>query len=277
MTFSINTNYSALVALQNLTTIQEKLEVSRNRVSTGLRVQTAADDAAAYRGAEILKGTNAVLGGNVETMNRVSTALKLTLTTTGQITDLLNQLREKSVQYQSPLSTAEMRTFLQNQSTVLIRQIDGLVAGAKYLNLNLVNNSTAVEVKLNGRDAATTNALTMTLVTANLNTTGLAISGTTLSNVANATTMVSKVDAALVAVNKTAAGFAGVLGAMQALSTATKAQIENNKAGISQLVDADLQAESSAIQALQIQQQLAAQAMTIANANPQVLLRLFKN
>jgi flagellin len=276
MALSINTNYPAAVALLALTSNQDQLDVSKSRMATGLRVQTAADDAFVWGQAEGTKVKNSVLAGNYATASHVAGVLSVATGAAAQISVVLRNISALAASATSSDVTANRLIDIDNSYKALLGSIDSIVNGANAFSLNLIKNTTALSVNfLQVTGAAGVNSTTITGI--KLDATTLGVAGTDCTSVANANTAIQKCEAAIQTVADAVAKLGAQQGLMEKTATSFKASLTLGEKAVSDFVDADLGVESSIVQALQVKQQLTAQSLTMANTNPWVLLRLFRN
>ena len=276
MAMSVNTNQAALVALQNLNKTNMNLGEVQNRISTGLAISSAKDNASVWAIAQGQRADIGSLAAVKMSLDRAKSISDVASTAGSSISDLLVQMKEKVVAAMDPSIDAASRSALDSDFKSILRQISQVTQNATFDGANLLDGSITPGIKFIANSDATG---FITLSTQNMSLGGSLISvastaslGTitfATSILAQLTTSITKVNAAL-----------GNLG-----SQAT--QIGNHAAfvskltdqlntGVGNLVDADLAKESARLQALQVQQQLGAQALSIANQAPQIILQLFK-
>jgi flagellin len=280
MSFSVNYNYSAALAVQTLSATQEALDASLSRTSSGLKVQSAADDAIAFSASEVIKTQRS---GNQTVLNYLKTgrqALDIGLKSGNQIAALVDKMTVVASRATDPTLTTEdlaglnaeyqglfasLRTALDNSNTTSTGLPSLLTAGA--------TNAFPLDGVALATTAATSGAR-LTLTARSWTVTGFSI-GATLSDVTAAATVLTK----LITAKSTIAGDLGTLGASavqieSAISNVQK-MVDAQRDAIGALVDADMGVEAAASQSLQIKQQLNTQAVAIANSAPKVLLTLF--
>lgn len=276
MAMSVNTNQAALVALQNLNKTNMSLGDVQNRISTGLAINSAKDNASVWAIAQGQRADIGSLAAVKMSLDRAKSISDVASTAGSSISDLLVQMKEKVVAAMDPSIDSTSRTALDSDFKSILRQIIQVTQNANFDGANLLDGSITPGIKFIANADATG---FITLSTQNMSLGGSLISVASTASLgtitfatailAQLTTSITKVNAAL-----------GNLG-----SQAT--QIENHAAfvskltdqlntGVGNLVDADLAKESARLQALQVQQQLGAQALSIANQAPQIILQLFK-
>ena len=302
---SLLTNTSAMVALQTLRTINQDLDKTTNRVSTGLRVGSASDNAAYWSIATSMRADNAALsavsdslGLSAATVDTQYTALTTVLGSDGS--GGLNKLGALLVE----AKTAGIdRTKIQAEMTQIQEDMKNTANSATFNSVNWLSTTATTPATVGMVSSSsrvggtpTINSITVTVADYSLYT---STQGGILDTVDAVTTeSIDTID--ISALTDSAAdqlildGFiAQVTGAINTVASsaadlgAIKNRISNNtnfvKAlqdsvtrGIGQLVDADMNAESTRLQALQVQQQLGVQSLSIANGNSQIILSLFR-
>ena len=275
MSFSVNTNAGAAVALQYLTATQGQLDKTQSAINSGLKVANARDDGAVFAIAQNQRSQVAGYTAVINSINNATSAVDVALSAGQSISDLLIQMKTKALAAaDSSLDTAS-RQALNANFTALRDQITTIVTNATFNGFNLVNGSTSKITALASADGArriTTDAQNMKLsgsiVTVKLTN--------TISTQAKASTLVATIQSSLTNVNSAlaklsagAAKFSIQAGFAQKLS-------DTLTAGIGNLVDANMASESAKLQALQVRQQLGVQALSIANQGPQTILSLFR-
>ena len=281
MTTSIHTNTSAMIALQNLNRTNDQLASTQSRVNTGLKVQGARDNAAVWAVAQGQRADRGSLEAVTTSLNRATSIADVTLAAGEQISDLLIELKGKATAASDESATLAMRTSYNDEFQSLLKSIQSFADNAIFDGSNILDGSATAGINFL---ASADGAETITLDRQDLTLTGLGLAATT-APVAAAPDLLSKpnADNALARINTAISTSTARLAELGAQSK----QIERHttyvgklsdalEAGIGNLVDADLAKESARLQALQVQQQLGVQALSIANQAPQIILSLFK-
>ena len=275
MSISVHTNKSALVALQNLNKTNDELSDVQNRINTGLSIATAKDNASVWSIAQGQRADIGALSAVKMSLDRAQSIAEVSMAAGESISDLLVQLKEKVVSAQDPSLDNNSRTALDADFKSILRQISQVGQNANFDGADILDGTTTSIRFLANADA---NAY-ITLSGQDMSLGGLIItmaSTASINTIADAGQALIDLDASIGNVNQ----------ALGALGAQAK-QIENHnkfvskltdvlQAGIGNLVDADVAKESARLQALQVQQQLGAQALSIANQAPQIILSLFK-
>jgi flagellin len=277
MAISVHTNQSALVALQNLNKTNDDMAGVQNRISTGLKVQGAKDNASVWGIAQAQRADLGALSAVKMSLDRAQSIADVAMTAGETVSDLMLQMKEKVTAAMDPSLDTVARTALDSDFKALLRQITQVVSDAEFDGANLLDGSLGASIRflanadansyitLSGKNMSLGGAIVTMAVTASITTATLATSIQTALS-----TSISNVNQAL-----------GDLGAqsrqIEAHNTFVSKLSDVLNTGIGNLVDADLAKESARLQALQVQQQLGAQALSIANQQPQIVLSLFKS
>ena len=276
MSNSVLTNTSAAVALQNLTTTNNKLGDVQGRISTGLKVQGAKDNAAIWAIAQKQRADVGALSAVKSSLDRATSIADVALSAGESISDLLNQLKEKVVAAKDTSLGTQSRTLLDGDFKALLRAIKSAVENATFDGGNILNGSLTNGLKfLANADASSF----VTLSGKNLSLSGSILTlGLTdsLLTATNAASALSKLDASITNVNAALGAIGAEAKQIEAHNTFVSKLTDTLESGIGNLVDADLAKESARLQALQVQQQLGAQSLSIANQSPQIILSLFQ-
>ena len=289
---SIYTNPAAYTALQSLNKINRNLDVSQNRVASGLRVASALDNASSFQIAQGLRSEVAAIDAVQTSIARVKGIVDYTLAAAESISDLSGQIRAKFQEQASDAITAAQRTDIGNDIQDLVSQARALAkqaANKDTVGGNLVdlfsvggggNNITvATDLVFGGASLAVssgtfqiTKAETVLLFT-HLNSFS--------TNGGESVARTNSILAEQFTAYETA--LSNALGQLSARSNELQARSDflttlkaTREEIIGSYVDADLATESARLTALQVQQQLAVQAIGIANQRPQSLLGLFR-
>jgi flagellin len=267
---SINTNSSANIALDQLRILNQKLESTQLRITTGLKVSGPKDDAATFQIATRLRGDVAGLGAVKTALSNGDSIISVAISAGESITDLLTESKAKVVQAnQTGLDTAS-RSALDNDFQQLRSQIETIVSTADFNAVNLIDASASTLDVLSSVDGSV-----ISVSAQSLDTTTLGINTASLATSSAAASALSSIETAIdLAADKLAALGASATG-IEIQSQFTTSLINVVEEGIGNLVDADLAEESAKLQALQVQQQLSVQSLAIANSAPSLVLGLF--
>jgi flagellin len=275
MTNSVHTNVAAQIALQNLSTTNSRLADVQSRVSTGLKVQGAKDNAAIWAIAQTQRADVGALGAVKQSLDRATSIADVALSAGESISDLLNQLKEKVTAAKDTSLKTQSRQLLDADFKALMKAIKSAVDNAAFDGGNILNGSLTNGIKfLANADASAF----VTLSSKNLSLGGgileLSLSDSLLT-LTGATNALGKLDDSITQLNAALGEIGAQAKQIQAHNTFVSKLVDTLESGIGNLVDADLAKESARLQALQVQQQLGAQSLSIANQAPQIILSLF--
>ncbi|MCS6627158.1 flagellin [Roseibacterium beibuensis] len=276
MTNSVHTNTSAAIALQNLTRTNERLGDVQSRISTGLKVQGAKDNAAIWAIAQQQRADVGALSAVKQSLDRATSIADVALSAGESISDLLNQLKEKVVAAKDTSLKTQSRELLNADFKALLRAISSAVENATFDGGNILNGSLTTGIKfLANADASsfvTLSAKDLSLGGAILE---LSMSDSLLT-LTGATQALGRLDDSITQLNASLGEIGAQAKQIEAHNSFVSKLVDSLESGIGNLVDADLAKESARLQALQVQQQLGAQSLSIANQAPQVILSLFR-
>lgn len=270
MPLSVNTNVGAFAALQTLNQTNNALERTQLRITTGLRVNGPKDDASTYA---IAQGQRAEIAGltAVKTALANGDAVVNTAISAGQsVSDLLIEMKAKVVQANQEGLDSNSRSALNADFVQLRTQINEIVKTAEFNGVNLVGSGAGATSVLSTVDGST-----ISVSAQSMDSTTIGIATLDLSSSAGAASALTAIDSAITTVNNKLATLGSVAKRIEVQGEFTSKLVDIFKAGVGNLVDADLAAESAQLQSLQIKQQLGVQALSIANSGPQAILGLF--
>ena len=276
MTISVQTNVSALIALQNLNKTNDQLQTAQNVVSTGLQISTAKDNASVWAIAQAQRADVNSLTAVKSSLNRASSIADVAMTAGSSISDLLNQVQAKVVAAQDPSLDPASRSSINTDFQALLRQIQDTVTNAQFDGANILDNSLPNGIQFLA-NAQATSFITLSSQDFSLGGALIAVgSGASLNTVTNSAVILTQISRSIANVNAALGDIGSQSQQIDAHNTFISSLSDVLNSGISNLVDADMAAESAQLQALQVRQQLGVQALSIANSAPQIILSLFK-
>ncbi len=275
MAFSINVNASALSALRNLNQTSGELEDVQTRINTGLRISSARDNAAVFSIAQTLRGDLRGLNAVQQSLDRGISTADVALAAANAISDLLLELKERAVAASDQGLDTTSRLALSQDFTALRDQITSITSNAEFNGSNLIDSGTDAIVAITNSDATQT----LTVGHQNLTLGGGNILVTAAQDISTqdlASAAVSDVNTSIDNLNAALTRLGAGATSLEQSRTFAGQLSDVIEIGIGNLVDADLAVESANLQALQVQQQLGIQALSIANQSPQSILALFQ-
>lgn len=273
---SILTNNSAMVALATLNEVNRGLNETQNRVSSGLAIRSGKENAAYFAISETMKGDS----GMFKAINEGMTATKNSVATARlgaeSVSDIAQQMVERIAFAQSDgINKADV----QSELVALAANMQSAIDQATFNGDDLVGAAAATVTVVSGitRAGGTFATTSMTFDSVDLQAIQTALAAVDVTN--TGTTMAAKLvvaegqlDASITAATSMGVAEKALEGQMEFIDSLT----DTLDSGVSSMVDADMEQEAARLQALQVQQQLATQSLSIANRAPQNVLSLFR-
>ena len=309
---SINTNYAAMSALQNLQMTSKDMLTTQNRISTGLKVSSASDNAAYWSIATTMKSDNSALSTVQDALGLGKATVDVASKAMESSIDLVSQIKTKLVAAREP---GVDRTKVQSEVSQLQNQLKSVADSASFSGENWLSvDSTAtgynatktVVASFTRSSTGTVSVGTISIDTSSTKlfdsgsgadgildhardstgaqaTSGTSIFSMDISTLTDTDTDLATLDGYIKGADsavKEMTSAATTLGAnsqrISLQSSFVKSLQDAITTGVSQLVDADMEQESTKLQALQVKQQLGVQALSIANQSSQNILSLFR-
>ncbi len=260
----INTNIASLNAQRNLSTSQSSLNVSLQRLSSGLRVNSSKDDAA---GLAIASRMDAQARGQTVAIRNANDAISFSQITDGalgKVTDALQRMRELAVQGANGTNGTGDLANLDAEYQELVAEVTRLGTATKFNGTAVFGAAFTFQI---GADATDTIAVAATAAAS--------IAGDVTTN-ANATTAIGLIDTALDTVNTSRAKLGAVQNRFESVISSLQVSVENQSAARSRIMDADFAAESANLTRGQILQQAGTAMLAQANSLPNNVLTLLR-
>ena len=284
MSLSILTNISAMDTNRNLVASSSNVAMAMQRLSSGLRINTAADDAAGYA---ISQGLTSQVNGFDQASRNVGDAVSMVQTAESSLNNvqsMLQRVRELAVQYQNgDLSTTD-QTDIQNEVNQLTQEVDRQRGAVTFNGINLLNgtagstNGVTIQVGANSGDTLTASFADVE------GSSGLGVTGFTWSNASSGgkvfdlsqANALSTLDTAIGNMSNLAATLGAVQNRLQYTSDAISSTEENLSASNSRIQDVDMASEMTTLTQQQILQQAGTAMLAQANSQPQLVLKLLQ-
>ena len=275
MALSVHTNDAALIALQNLNNTSGQLAEVQNRISTGLAINGAKDNAAVWAIAQGQRADIGSLGAVKSSLDRATSIADVASSAGATISDLLVQMKANVVAALDPSLDTASRNSLDSAYKSELRQITSIVQNATFDGANLLNGSVAQIKFIANADA--TGFITLSSQNLSLGGTIVTVPSTSsITSVATASIALAQLSASIINTNAALGNLGSQSKEISNHNLFVQKLSDQLTAGVGNLVDADLAKESARLQSLQVQQQLGTQALSIANQAPQIILSLFK-
>ncbi len=277
MALTVNTNVASLNAQRNLTNSQSSLNTSLQRLSSGLRVNSAKDDAA---GLAIAERMNAQVRGLTVGIRNAGDGISLAQTAEGalgSVTEALQRMRELSVQSTNATNGTADRASLDAEYQQLATEISRIITSTEFNGSAVLDAGAGSQSFQVGANNAADNRITVTttaLLTANTNITGA--TGTNVTTSASAAVAIDLIDTALDAVNSERATLGAAQSRIEIAVRSLETTRENTAAARGRIVDADFAAETANLTRAQILQQAGVAMLSQANSLPQLALALLQ-
>lgn len=270
ITNSINTNIGATVALRSLNRTNTALAKVQNRVSTGLKVIGAKDDASSFAIAQGIRAEVKAVGAVQQGINNAKGVASVALAGVTEISNLLGDIKKKIIEGMNPANTTAQQAILAADYDELVANVKNFVTNATFNGKNIISSANGVNV------IADTSGGTLAITAQNMSTVFINLNAEALTSTTTATAALAVANTSIDTVNTSLAGLGSDFRALEFQDNFLNAIADALTEGLGAIVDADLAAESAMLQALQVKQQLGIQALSIANSSPQSILGLFR-
>ena len=267
MPMTINTNINSMNAQRNLSSSQNSLATSMQRLSSGLRVNSAKDDSA---GLAIADRMNAQVRGMTVAMRNANDGISMAQTAEGAlstVTDALQRMRELGVQAQNGTNSTSDRANLDTEYQQLSQEITRIAAQTKFNGTAIIGAGAGANVFQVGANNGETLAITTTTVTT--------VAGN-LTSAANASTAVAALDVALDTITTQRATYGAAMNRFGMAISNLAISNENQSAARGRIMDADFAVETANLSRAQILQQAGNAMVAQANQLPNQVMTLLR-
>jgi flagellin len=269
MGLRINTNVAALNAGRTLQKSTSALNKSLERLSSGLRINRAADDAA---GLAIAEGFNSQVRGSQVAQRNTQDGVSLVQTAEGALSEthsILQRVRELAVQASNGTQSTNNRAALHTEVRQLLDQIDDIALDTEFNGVKVLSTNQTVTLQ---SGAYTSQTLNVTVTGAK--TTDLKITNVSVSTMANAVAAISTIDTAIQSVSTLRSNLGAYQNRLEFTMNTLAIQEENASASESAIRDADIARETSKFTRNQILVSAGTSVLSQANVLPQTALQL---
>ena len=278
---TINTNIASLNAQRNLNSSQTALATAMQRLSSGMRVNSAKDDAA---GLAIAERMNAQVRGMNVAIRNANDGISLAQTAEGALSkvgDALQRMRELAIQARNSTNSSSDKDSLNKEFRELQSEIARVLGGTTFNGKHILGaDATSLDFQI-GANTTTDDLITVTTVdmTAATDVTAVTASTAVIDATASAAalaTVIDNIDLALDSVNDTRATFGATQSRFDAIISNLQQSVENQAAARSRIMDADFASETAAMSRAQILQQAGTAMVAQANQLPAQVMRLLQ-
>ena len=277
---TINTNLASLNAQRNLNASQSSLQVSMQRLSSGMRVNSAKDDAA---GLAIAERMNAQVRGMNVAIRNANDGISLAQTAEGALSkvgDALQRMRELAVQSRNATNSSSDKDSLNKEFMELQKEITRVLGGTTFNGKHILGTDATTLTFQIGANVTTDDIIQIDTVNMATDADITAVtSGAAIDGAASASaigTVISDIDTALNLINDTRATFGATQSRFDAIVSNLQQSVENQAAARSRIMDADYASETANMSRAQILQQAGTAMVAQANSLPQQVLKLLQ-
>ena len=276
MASTINTNMSSLTAQRALGSTQSSLSTSMQRLSTGLRINSAKDDSAGLAIAERM--TSQVRGMAVASRN-ANDAISMAQTAEGalgKIGESLQRMRELSVQSSNSTNSSSDRANLDEEYQALAKEVTRVIDGTKFNGNQLLNTTGAMSFQVGADNNATTDAIDVNLTDMSAGTGMTAALAGGITSATEALARMTNLDAAIDEVTSARSNLGSVQNRFESVVANLSTTSENLQAAKGRIMDADFAVETSNMSRAQVLQQAGNAMLAQANQAPQQVMSLLR-
>ncbi|MEW2911932.1 flagellin [Leisingera sp. JC11] len=267
---SILTNNGAMVALQTLKSVNNNLEETQNQISTGKEVGMAKDNSAVWAISKTMESDIQAYEAVGDALNFGEATVAVASSGMEQIVETLKEMRELAVAGVSQnVDHAKIEADLAKKK----EQIESIIDSASFNGANLLDTAVTSQLDVLGGLSASSDVITVSAIDtgASLDTTSITALDST-----NAATVLGEVEAMLTFAVDSAAQLGADSNRLSDQNDFVSKLTDSLKSGVSTMTDTNMEEASARLKALQTQQQLAVQSLSIANQAPQTLQQLFR-
>jgi flagellin len=268
MSLRINTNVEAFNAHRQLSGTSEKLGKAMERLSSGYRINRAADDAAGLAITEKLRGQ---IGGLGQAQRNAQDAISLVQTAEGNLQEvhsMLQRVRELAVQYKNGALSSTDRAAIQSEVNMLASEVERIGSSAQFNGILLLSAAANITFQVGAADGEVITVATISL--------GQGVPAAAFQLSVGGATDIGEIDSAIDAVSAQRAQFGAVQNRLEHTLSNLAVYNENLMASESRIRDVDMAAEMVNFTKLQILQQSGTAMLAQANQTPQSVLQLLQ-
>jgi flagellin len=275
MAIRINTNVDSVFAQKNLARTQRSMRSSMQKLSSGLRITKAADDAAAMGVSEKMRAQITSLKMAQRNTNDGISMIQTAEGALDETADILSRMRELAVESASEVLQATERAYLQTEFTALQGEIERIADSTEFNGLNLSDGTTtSVAVQVGIFNVAAEDRITVTLQDSQTATLGVNTAVVALGTAAASQTAITAIDTAIDSVNNSRSSYGAAQNQLGSALRNLENYTENLVETESRIRDVDFASETANMTRNQIFQQAGISILSQANSSPQAALSL---
>jgi flagellin len=277
MGLQINNNIAAFNSYRNLSVTQGQMEKSLEKLSSGLRINRAADDAA---GLAISEGLRSQIGGLKQASRNAQDGISVVQTAEGALTEvhaILQRVRDLAVQAANDSNNDDARANIQTEVTALSDELTRIASSTNFNGTKLLDGSaTALNFQVGASGVAAESAIVVDLSAANVTTVGTNVAALTFDSAANAQASITALDTEIGNVSTARAELGAVQNRFEHTIKNLNVAVENLSASESRIRDTDMALEMVNFTKNQILSQAGTAMLAQANQAPQGVLQLLR-
>lgn len=281
MAMTINTNLSAQMVLDNLNTNDTALQSSMQKLSTGSKINTAADDPA---GLAISQGLTSQIGGLTQASANTADGINLIQTASGglsQVSSILQTVRNLAVQAANDTNNTSSRTDIQTQVTQLSDELTRISGSTNFNGINLLDGSAGggtgtLNLQVGAGSTAANDTISVDLTGANVATVATSVAALKFDNTTDAEASVAALDTQIQGVSTAQATLGATQNRLQSVQQSLSVDTQNLTAANSTISDTDMASEMANFTSKNVLVQAGAAMLSQANQQSQMVLKLLQ-
>ena len=282
MAFSIQTNISALIALTNFEKASAELDNVSKVISTGLNITSSEDDSSNFSIAQGIRGEVKSIDAVIRGINNAKGIAKVAISGATAVSNLLQDIRQKVTEGANPANTAAQQVLIQNDYASLLQQMRQFMENSEFNGVNILIETNVPFNTIVGdvNDVAVLNDLqarSITLEGQRLDLSYALLLQEDINTPANASQTLTVLLQEERRVNNALASLGSNFRALEQPTEYLEILKDVTETGLGNIVGADMARDSAKLTSSQVQKELAAQTVSVANQNPQIFLGLFEN
>ena len=267
---SVRTNVASMMAAGQLANTNKGLANSLGKISSGLRINTAAEDAAGLGVATNLENQVISTRQAMRNTNDGISIIQTAESASNEVTDILQRMRELAVQSSSETLADSERSFISDEFNQLRSEVGRISSVTEFNGISLANGTTGTLSVQVGIQNLSSSRIDIAL--GDITTSGLSINTISLDSVTNARAAIDSLDTALTSVNGFRSSFGAVQNRLDSALNNSQIYVESLSSAASQIMDTDFATETSNLTKLQIMQQAGVASLAQAkNINQSVI------
>ncbi|MFO0670907.1 MAG: flagellin [Polyangiaceae bacterium] len=274
MALYIQTNYASMVAQNNLSSTQNLMQTTFQRLSSGYRINSAADDAAGLGIAESMNAQVRSFAVAERNANDGISMAQVADGAAGQVSSIMQRLRELAVQSSNGDLTTSDRTNLDTEFQSLLGEIDRISQVTQFNGTNLLAGAGTPVAFQVGINTTANDRINITI--GGVDTTQLGVTGIDVTSFANAQTAITALDSGLQALSTVRTNFGTAINQLQGAVSNLQSQRSNMSASLGRIRDVDVATETAQMAKFQVLSQAGISVLAQANQSPQLALSLLK-